>query len=200
MAAAHLSDAGVDPGLLRDRVSPTALAAARQQIERRFNAPLTSSMGRLFDAVAALAGVRRAVRYEGQAAIELEGLAAGVTAGGIYPFELAGSSPLVIDTRPLIAEVAAEVERGRGAALIGRRFHSTVVEIVAQVCARLAAASGLTTVALSGGVFLNALLTREVSARLERDGFQVSRHRRVPPSDGGLSLGQLAIAAAQQSH
>ncbi len=108
--------------------------------------------------------------------------------------------PLVIDTRPLIAEVAAEARRGCAAGLIGRRFHSTLVEIVAQVCARLAAASGLATVALSGGVFLNALLTGELVARLQRDGFRVYRHRRVPPSDGGLSLGQLAIAAAQQSN
>jgi len=99
----------------------------------------------------------------------------------------------------LIAEVAAEAQRGRSASLIGRRFHSTLVEIIALVCARLSAASGLDTVALSGGVFLNALLTREVGARLERDGFRVYRHRRVPPSDGGLSLGQLAIAAARQS-
>ncbi len=199
MAAAHLADAGLDTSLLQDHVSPPALATARRQIERRFNAPLTSSMGRLFDAVAAVAGVRRAVRYEGQAAIELEGLATGVAPDGVYPFELGDGSPLVIDTRPLIAAVAAESRRGRPAPLIGRRFHSTLVEIVAQVCARLGAASGLATVALSGGVFLNALLTREVGARLERDGFRVYRHRRVPPSDGGLSLGQLAIAAAQQS-
>ena len=81
------------------------------------NAPLTSSAGRLFDAVAALAGVRRAVRYEGQAAIELEGLATEVRPDGVYPFELAGGSPLVVDTRPLIAEVAAEVARGRGAGM-----------------------------------------------------------------------------------
>ncbi len=97
--------------------------------------------------------------------------------------------PSVIDTRPLIAEVAAEVRRGRDAAVIGRRFHSTLVEIVAQVCSRLRERTGLAVVVLSGGVFLNALLTGEVVDRLERDGFRVYRHRRVPPGDGGLEPG-----------
>jgi hydrogenase maturation protein HypF len=197
MAVSFLYDAGrADPAF--DAVVPNrAVTTVRRQIERRLNAPLTSSMGRLFDAVAALAGVCPRVRFEGQAAIELEGLAAGVAPDGSYPFGLVGDAPVVIDTRPLIAAVADDVQSGCGAGIIGRRFHSTVVEIVAQVCARLAGASGLATVALSGGVFLNSLITSEVSARLERDGFRVYRHSRVPPSDGGLSLGQLAIAAAQ---
>jgi hydrogenase maturation protein HypF len=199
MAVAHLSDAGLNSAILQGQVSATALAIARRQIERGFNAPPTSSVGRLFDAVAAMAGVRRSVRYEGQAAIELEGLAAGIAPDGIYPFELTDGAPLVVDTRPLIAGVAADAQRGHSASLIGRRFHSTLVEIIALVCARLSAASGLDTVALTGGVFLNALLTREAGGRLERDGFRVYRHRRVPPSDGGISLGQLAIAAARLS-
>jgi hydrogenase maturation protein HypF len=168
-------------------------------IERRLNAPMTSSMGRLFDAVAALAGVRLRVSYEGQAAMELEALAADVDADGAYPFAIPGGSPLVIDTRPLIVAAAAEARLGRAPAVIGRRFHTTILEIVAQVCTRLAEESGLADVVLSGGVFLNALLTGEVTARLERDGFRVYRHRRVPPGDGGLCLGQLAVAAALMS-
>jgi hydrogenase maturation protein HypF len=199
MAAAHLADAGQDTGWLREYSPATALAATLRMIERRLNAPSTSSAGRLFDAVAALAGVRPRVSFEGQAAIELEGLAAGETADGAYPFAIVPGSPLVIDTRPLIAEVAAERRRGRAAAVVGRRFHTTLVEIVAQVCLRLAAESGLSAVVLSGGVFLNALLTREVTLRLTRDGFRVYRHRRVPPGDGGLCLGQLAVAAAWQA-
>jgi hydrogenase maturation protein HypF len=197
MALAHLCDAGCDDSSLAALVPSGAAALVRRQLERRFNAPLTSSMGRLFDAVAALAGVCPRARFEGQAAIELEGLAAGAAPDGHYPFALEGDSPLVIDTRPLVGAVADDARRGRSAALIGRRFHSTVVEIVAQLCARLAAASGLRSVALGGGVFLNALLTREATERLAFDGFHVYRHRRVPPSDGGLCLGQLAIAAAQ---
>jgi hydrogenase maturation protein HypF len=171
-------------------------------LERRLNTPWTSSAGRLFDAVAALAGVRDRVSYEGQAAIELEWLAEGAPPDGAYPFDLSvptqgsADAPLVVDTRPLIRGVAEDVERGTGAATIARRFHSAMVEMIAVVCGRLRKDAGLSDVVLSGGVFLNALLTREVGARLTDDGFRVHRHRLVPPNDGGLSLGQLAVAAA----
>ncbi len=200
MATSYLIDAGQSDELLRDRVPATALATVRRMIERTLNAPPTSSMGRLFDGVAALAGVRDRVSYEGQAAIELEGTASGSDADGVYPFEIdepaEENSPLQIDTRPLICGVVAGVRRGDDAATIGRRFHSTAVEVVARVCSKLRDRTGLSAVALSGGVFSNALLTGEVVDRLDRDGFRVYRHRRVPPGDGGLSLGQLAIAAA----
>ncbi len=195
IAAAHLLDAGLDFELLRARVSEQALAALTRQIERRLNAPLASSVGRLFDAVAALAGVRDRVAYEGQAAVELEWAAENEMASEPYPFALSGD-PIVVDTRPIIAAVAADAGLNRGARVIGRRFHATMAEVVAQVCARLADATGLEKVVLSGGVFLNALLARDVLSRLDRGGFQVFRHRLVPPSDAGLCLGQLAIAAA----
>ena len=140
--------------------------------------------------------------YEGQAAIELEWLASGVPADGHYPFgieEAGADRPLVVDTRPLLAEVASDVHRGRGAAVVGRRFHSTLVEIVAEVCARVRSRTGIDAVVLSGGVFLNALLLGEAVERLGRDGFRAYRHRQVPPGDGGLCLGQLAIAAARDA-
>jgi hydrogenase maturation protein HypF len=153
--------------------------------------------------VAALAGVRDCAGYEGQAAMELEWLASGVAPDGCYPFDLietpSGRSAQVtwvIDTRPLIAAVARDVCQGLSAALVSRRFHSTLVAMIARVCGRLREQTGLETVVLSGGVFLNALLTEEVSEQLRLDGFLVLRHRQVPPNDGGLSLGQLAIAAA----
>jgi hydrogenase maturation protein HypF len=202
MAVAHLGDARADLSSLRARVLPVELRTVERMLERGLNTPLTSSAGRLFDAVAALAGVRDRVSYEGQAAIELEWLADEVGADETYPFTLDAppeghaEAPLVIDTRPLIRAVAEEVTRGVGAALIARRFHSTLVEMIAAVCRRLGEATGLKTVVLSGGVFLNALLTREVNARLGGDGFRVYRHRLAPPNDGGLSLGQLAVAAA----
>jgi hydrogenase maturation protein HypF len=133
--------------------------------------------------------------------MELEWLASGSRADGSYPFAIEeaaeGESPLRIDARPLIAEVVAEVRRGRDAAVVARRFHATVAGMVARVCSRLRERTGLGVVALSGGGFQNALLTEEVVDLLERDGFRVYRHRRVPPGDGGLSLGQLAIAAVQ---
>ncbi len=206
MAAAHLADAGLDAALLRDDVSRDgARDRSDGMIERRFNAPLTSSVGRLFDAVAALAGVRDRVSYEGQAAMELEWLAAEVAADGVYPFEIltrprrATEPPLVIDTRPLIARgrrgrrggVAAAVDRPPVPFDAGRdRSPGSAAGLREQ--------TGLDAVVLSGGVFLNALLTGEAVARLTRDGFRVYRHRLVPPNDGGLCLGQLAIAAAWQ--
>jgi hydrogenase maturation protein HypF len=145
--------------------------------------------------------VQDRVSYEGQAAVELEWLATGAVPDRAYRFAISApaaedDSPLVIDTRPLIQAVAEEATRGVAAALIARRFHSALVEMIAAICARLRRETGIGAVALSGGVFLNALLTSEVSARLGGDGFQVYRHRRVPPNDGGLSLGQLAVAAA----
>jgi hydrogenase maturation protein HypF len=158
-------------------------------------------VGRLFDAVAALAGVRDCVSYEGQAAVELEWLATEAAPKGVYPFAInpaagAPNDPLILDTRPLIRAVANDASRGVEPAIIARRFHSMMVEMIAVVCDDVRQQTGVEAVVLSGGVFLNALLTREASARLKQDGFRVYRHRLVPPNDGGLSLGQLAVAAS----
>jgi hydrogenase maturation protein HypF len=203
LAVAHLADAGTALPALTARISPVELATIRRMLERRLNTPLTSSAGRLFDAVAALAGVRDRVSYEGQAAVELEWLATGVAADAAYPFDVyqppEAAVPLVIDTRPLISAVAEAARKGVEPARIARRFHSTLVEVIAAVCGRIRQVTGLGDVVLSGGVFLNALLTHEATARLARDGFRVYRHRLVPPNDGGLSLGQLAVAAVQKS-
>jgi hydrogenase maturation protein HypF len=202
MAAAYLADSNMGESLLAERVSGPALAAVRRLIESKTNCPDTSSVGRLFDGVAALVGLRDRVSYEGQAAMELEWLASEVAATDVSPldFDLVenpdNDSPLLIDTRPIFTEVAAQLRRGCPAPIIARWFHSTLVEIVARMCGRLRQRSGLDVVVLSGGVFQNALLTTGVIARLERAGFHVHRHRRVPPGDGGLSLGQLAVAAA----
>jgi hydrogenase maturation protein HypF len=206
MAVAHLADAGVAHAPLTARVLHAQLRTIERMLERGIRTPLTSSVGRLFDAVASLAGVRDRVSYEGQAAVELEWLASGVAPSGAYPFAVepvrvddSAEPLLLIDTRPLIAAVAAEASRSVAAALIARRFHTTLVAVISDVCARLRERTGLGAVVLSGGCFLNALLTCETSARLEAVGFRVYRHRLVPPNDGGLSLGQLAIAAAKMT-
>ncbi len=198
MAVAYLTDAGYGTGLMQGRIPPVALRTVNKMIEREFNSSMTSSAGRLFDAVASLAGARDVVSFEGQAAMQLEWLATGVPADGCYPFALMEipAAPLIIDTRPLIRAVAQEVNSLIDASKIARRFHSTIVEIIAAVCARLRCNVGLDAVVLSGGVFMNALLTTDVLARLRVDGFRVYRHHLVPSNDGGLSLGQLAIAAA----
>jgi hydrogenase maturation protein HypF len=207
MAAAYLHDAGLGLSSVSNLASHHAIQTVRQMLDRGVHAPYTTSMGRLFDAVAALAGIRRHVAYEGQAAIELEWLASQAPPDDSYPFEMkestdssASSNPIVLETAGLIARVCEEVRKGVASARIARRFHSTIVEMIARVCARLRVVSGLEAVVLSGGVFMNALLTGEVLERLEADGFRVYRHRRVPPNDGGISLGQLAVAAARQTN
>jgi hydrogenase maturation protein HypF len=203
MALSHLTDAQVEFAPLMARLLLKEVRIIQKMLERRLNTPLTSSMGRLFDAIAVLAGVRDRVSYEGQAAMELEWLATETPPDGSYPFafcpaphEETAETPLVIDTRPTIRAVVEEATRGTSAALIARRFHSTLVHLIAAICSRLRQTTNIEDVVLSGGVFLNALLTCEVSARLRDDGFRVYRHRLVPPNDGGLSLGQLAVAAA----
>jgi hydrogenase maturation protein HypF len=201
MAAAHLRDAGAVCAAYESRVAAASLRTIRRMIERQFNTPLTSSAGRLFDAVASLAGVRDRVSYEGQAAMELEWLATSTPVEGAYPFDIIEGGQtdpaLLIETRPIISAVAKEIDTGVQPAQVARRFHCTWVEIIAAVCARIRRSTGLDVVVFSGGVFMNALLTLEAEERLSRDGFRVYRHRLVPPNDGGLSLGQVAIAASQ---
>ena len=196
MALAHLSAAGV---AWTDDLPCVAACAAdeRAVLEHQLRTGLgctpTSSMGRLFDAVSSLAGVRHVADYEGQAAIELEGCSRSVEAAdGAYRF----GEPM--DATPVIRAVANDVRTGVPSSLIGARFHSAVVDLVATVARRARAETGLSTVALSGGVFQNALLLTGACRVLRRDGFTVLRHRVVPPNDGGLALGQLMIAAREQ--
>lgn len=195
MALAHLVGAGIDAGPFERNLNPEAVRVVRRMIERSFNAPLTSSAGRLWDAVAALAGVRREARYEAQPAIELEWLARESDDPGRYEVELIGKDLLEIDPRPMIRAIAAETV---AAPVIARRFHTTMVDVVARTCHQLRELGAPRTVVLSGGVFQNALFLHETTFRLTREGFEVYRHQRVPPNDGGLSLGQLAVAAARE--
>ncbi|MGC8639228.1 MAG: carbamoyltransferase HypF, partial [Isosphaeraceae bacterium] len=183
MAVAHLVDAHEPIAHVAASRLQGEVSLIERMLIRRVNTPPTSSMGRLFDAVAALAGVRDDVSYEGQAAMELEWLAMRAVADGVYPFGLdtphdgdRTESPVIIDTRPLIRAVVADVEKGTAPKRIARRFHTTVVQLVAAVCARIRDAAGLDAVVLSGGVFLNSVLTHEVCDRLQGGGFRVFRH------------------------
>ncbi len=203
MAVAHLRDAGSARREFVSLFPPEAIRTIETMLEKGFRTPMTSSAGRLFDAVAALAGLRQRVSFEGQAAMELEWLATGVADSEAYPFELeevpADKHPdatVVVDTRPLIRAIVLDTARGIPAAIISRRFHTTLVELIASVCDHIRGLTQLDAVVLSGGVFMNALLSSEANTRLTGDGFRVYCHRLVPPNDGGLSLGQLAIAAA----
>jgi hydrogenase maturation protein HypF len=159
------------------------------------NAPVTSSAGRLFDAVAALLGVRDEVTYEGQAAIELEQLADPGERGS-YHLAIGDGEVLALAGADLIRAVVADLSAGVAAAAIAARFHRGLAEAVVRACGRLRSRSGLSTVALSGGVFQNMLLLDLVATGLASTGFEVLTHHRVPPNDGGISLGQAAVAAA----
>lgn len=159
----------------------------RQQIEKGLNVPRTTSMGRLFDAVSALLGVRSEISYEAQAAMELEQLAWGAQDWRPFPFAIEDD---VVRLAPLFYALLETLERGVALPDIAARFHATVARMVLEVCVRLRDASGVTTVALSGGVFQNALLLDLTVPVLEAADFDVLVHHQVPCNDGGLSLGQ----------
>jgi hydrogenase maturation protein HypF len=163
----------------------------KQQMVAGLNAPPTSSMGRLFDAVAAIAGVRQVVDYEGQAAIELEALA-DPGEDGAYAFEFAGE---LILPWPVIESAVNDALASAGPAVISARFHNAVAAMILETCLRLRGQSGLRQAALTGGVFQNVTLLRRTVTLLRQAGFEVLLHRLVPPNDGGLALGQAAVAA-----
>jgi hydrogenase maturation protein HypF len=168
-------------------------------LAERPDALLTTSAGRLFDAVAALLGLRPKVTYEAQAAIALEALATSVPVDEApdYPIAIAGSGERVeLDPAPLIARVVAERDRGTALPLVAAGFHAALGRGVAEVATKLAADHGLDTVALSGGVFQNARLTEVVERALGASGLAVLVHHHLPPNDGAISVGQAAIAAA----
>jgi hydrogenase maturation protein HypF len=199
MAAAYLDAAGLDGAVAGLEVTrrnaarwETIIAMAR----RRFNAPLTSSAGRLFDAVAAILDLRDEISYEGQAAIALEQLADqkekgayGATSEPGDPFLMSGTDLFRAATEDLKAGVAREI--------IAARFHNGLARLIRDGCVLLRERSGLDTVALSGGVFQNQLLLRRTVSGLENTGFTVLQHSRVPCNDGGISLGQAVVAAAR---
>lgn len=197
MALAQLRDARTSLPAWEHALEDAPVSMVERLLERPVACPITSSMGRLFDAVASLVGLARHVSHEGQAAMQLEWLAEGAAEVGQYPFDLVeGEGTLVIDTRPLIAAVAHDIQQKVDPAIVARRFHDGIARMVADVCRRLRESTGHNTVVLTGGVFQNALLTRACVSRLQAAGFCVLRHQRVPPGDGGLALGQLAVAAA----
>lgn len=167
------------------------LVALRVQLEKKINAPMTSSMGRLFDAAAALAGVRQKVNYEGQAAIEFEALADEAEAG-MYAF---GLNQDKVEVRSVVEALMKDVLAGIPIPKISARFHNGLAESVRGTVEKIGLDTGIRSVVLSGGVWQNVTLLRRTLRLLREDGFVVYIHREVPTNDGGLSLGQAAIAA-----
>ncbi|MBW1601929.1 carbamoyltransferase HypF [Streptomyces sp. JJ66] len=210
-ALARLRTAGVawDPALPCVAACPAdERRLLSRQLERDLACVPTSSTGRLFDAVSSLVGVCHRAGYEAQAAIELE--AAAARAWPVpepppgYTFAVragAGERPDVLDPAPLLATLADDVRRGIPAPVLAARFHRALASAVVTVCRRARQASGATSVALTGGVFANALLDEACAEGLRAHGFTVLRHGQVPPGDGGLALGQLLVAAhARPAH
>ncbi len=167
--------------------------ALRVQLERRLNAPLTSSMGRLFDAVAALAGGRQQVNYEAQAAMEFEAMA-DPSEPGAYRFEIAEGK---INARPAVLALIADAHRGIPLATISARFHNGLIEGIRAICNEIRMKTAAREVALSGGVWQNMIMLKKVMTTLSADDFRVYCHRQVPTNDGGIALGQAVIAAAR---
>lgn len=190
--------------------APAELAALKTMLDRKVQAPLTSSVGRLFDAVASLAGLRQRVRFEGQAAMELEfaldspatneayglritdyGLQTESAAATETPSPIANRpSPIILDWSPMIEEIITDLERGVGAGEISVKFHNALAESIVAVAMRI----GEPRVALSGGCFQNRYLTERTVHRLEEEGFHPYWHQRIPPNDGGIALGQIVGA------
>jgi hydrogenase maturation protein HypF len=191
-----------------ESVDAQEIRIVAQQIEKGINTPLTSSCGRLFDAVSALLDVRGEITYEAQAAIELEMLATPGSNGTdselthwleqSYSYGVdRQSAGWIIRVGDLLAEIVNDIRAAMPASKISQRFHATLAHISADVADRIRQAHGLNIVALSGGCYQNQLLLRLTLGALERQGFRVLIHQRVPPNDGGLSLGQAAVAAHQ---
>lgn len=194
LALAHLWSAGLEWDV---RLAPVAACPQAEQsvllkqLETELNTIPTSSMGRLFDAVASLAGVRQTITYEAQAAIELEALSQDDEVG-TYHFAYSGSE---FDAAPVIGGVVDDFLNGVGAATIAARFHNSVADLILRLSIDLREKTKIDRVALSGGVFQNSTLLELAVRRLEKANFDVMVHRKVPPNDGGLALGQAIIAA-----
>ena len=185
-------------GLPISKLNPAELEVLKQQLRRGINSPPTSSAGRLFDAVSALLGVREEIDYEAQAAIELEMLTpneVGEPELKAYPFSIVEHQGMrVVRLTELFSAIVQDVKNQTSIPIISLKFHNTVAQIITRMCKSIAEDTGLTKVALSGGVFQNRLLLKLATSALQKEGFSVIIHRLVPCNDGGISLGQAVIA------
>lgn len=198
MAVSYLYDAfgedmhGLDIPLL-DNIDDSKLKIILDMIAKDINSPLTSSLGRLFDGVASILGVRNHVSYEGQAAMELEMLASGET-GKIYDYEWVPGDCCKVLPGPIIRGIVRDLKQGVAPPVISARFHSTLIRLFSDLCKDIRVGRDMERVVLSGGVFQNSILLKGLLQSLENEGFEVFTHSMVPTNDGGISLGQAVIA------
>jgi hydrogenase maturation protein HypF len=197
-ALAHLWNAGisweadlppVEHAVRFTKKSIDPLSLLERQLESGLNAPSTSSMGRQFDAISALLGVRQTANYEAQAAIELEALV-DPDESGVYPFIIEGQ---ILDLSPMMHALVQDLRRKVPVPVLAGRFHNTLAELVHKACSITREHTGISEVALSGGVWQNITLLKKSLSLLEKDGFTVYLHEQVPANDGGIALGQIAI-------
>ena len=177
-------------------IPPASLEMVAHQIKSSINAPLTSSMGRLFDAVAALVGIRHQVNYEAQAAIELEQIV-DTQEEGTYPFTITGK---IIDPAPMMNQIIADRYNKVPQSTIAAKFHNTIAAITLAASNQLRDTTGLHRVALSGGVWQNMVLLEKSIQKLSDSKFEVLLHKDIPANDGGLALGQAIIAYHTMIH
>jgi hydrogenase maturation protein HypF len=195
-ALAYLMDT-FGAGAPFEAAPPEHIRVVRRMIAAGVNSTSTSSCGRLFDAVASLAGLRQEVNFEGQAAIELE-MIAEVGCAEVYPYGIDGEGPWELDFRPAIESIVRDVSSGVARSRVAAKFHNALAAATVEVCGRIAGETALRRVCLSGGTFQNMRLLGSIVAGLRARGLEVFLHARVPPNDGGIALGQAAIAARLQ--
>jgi hydrogenase maturation protein HypF len=155
-------------------------------LEKGINSPITASAGRLFDAVAAIAGLRQQANFEGQAAMELE-FAMQPAINEAYPFEVQQNTESIVDWQPMILAIVKDVQREQAIGMISTKFHNTLAEIIVDIARTI----GEQKIVLTGGCFQNKYLTECAVRRLTDEGFRPYWHQRVPPNDGGIALGQV---------
>lgn len=196
---AHALNLELDDLPFLKNIDKQAIKIVKQQVDKNLNAPLTSSMGRLFDAVASLIGVRTDVTYEAQAAIEMEVLSKPfISSAKAYSYSIDETeSGMVIRLKELLTSIIQDVRGKESAGMIGARFHKTIAEIAVDISKHARTKTNLNEVALSGGVWQNQILLNLVRDGLEQEGFVVYFHKQVPTNDGGLSLGQAVVANYQ---
>ena len=177
------------------RIAPENINLMVQMMKQKINSPLTSSLGRLFDGISAICGIREYSSFEGQAAMAVEMAASGDNAQ-VYDYKWALNSHYIIQISPVIRQVTGDLIKGVSVGVICQRFHNTLVHLFTRLCGQIRKDTGINQVALSGGVFQNVLLFKGMLAALHNMEFEVHAHTQVPANDGGISLGQAWIAAA----
>jgi hydrogenase maturation protein HypF len=180
---------------LFEQIDKNRIAILLEMISKKINAPYTSSLGRLFDGIASIVGLRNYVSFEGQAAMELEMVAEKKTEAS-YDYEWVSDKIYRVMPQPIVCGVARDMEKRRNPAEISAKFHLTLIRLFSELCKVIRDDSGLNRIVLSGGVFQNSIFLTGLIESLEEKGFDVFSHSQVPTNDGGISLGQALIAAA----